>query len=111
MTRQIKFRAWDGKKMIGVGKNDWFSIRNDGLPSCSFPIVIMQFTGLHDKNGKEIYEGDKISFICNYAHQDGTPVKNEVWVNNGCFMLDVFPLSSHNFLNIEVIGNIYEEIK
>jgi hypothetical protein len=106
MTRQIKFRAWDTERKIMLPS---WSIWKINLIDCDFAcnLILMQFTGLYDKNGKEIYEGDKVSFICNYAHQDGTPVKNEVCVKDGCFMLDVFPLSSHNFSNIEVIGNIY----
>lgn len=64
--REIKFRAWDGKRMY-YDPNDFY-LRMDGScfdvfegemdePICGQPIL-MQYTGLKDKNGKEIYEGD-----------------------------------------------------
>ena len=72
MNREIKFRAWhkDLKKMFKIGqitleKGTWNFEPNDrdfiGMSIPSQPsFVLMQYTGLHDKNGKEIYEGDII---------------------------------------------------
>ena len=56
--RQIKFRAWD--KLHG---EMWYPVKPglSGLRSCDILErfeTIMQYTGLKDKNGKEIYEGD-----------------------------------------------------
>ena len=56
--REIKFRAWDKEqaKMKKDFRFDEFNDVNDYFADNDF--VFMQFTGLKDKNGKEIYEGD-----------------------------------------------------
>ena len=59
--REIKFRAWDNKQ--NKMRNDGFSIYYDGSIQFADSIeskdfILMQYTGLKDKNGKEIYEGD-----------------------------------------------------
>ncbi len=58
MTRQIKFRAWDSeqKDMLKPFTLEQAIMRNPA-PSVA-ELKFMQFTGLLDKNGKEIYEGD-----------------------------------------------------
>ena len=56
----MKFRAWDGMKMRGVDENDYFSIRNDGMTSQNVDVILMQFSGLQDSLGNDIYEGDKV---------------------------------------------------
>lgn len=56
--RQIKFRCWNGEQMVSPD----YITRDEQLGGKKIPFLssttLLQFTGLLDKNGKEIYEGD-----------------------------------------------------
>lgn len=112
MNREIKFRAWikdakiivDWKFMLSCEEptqaqhsfTDWFTAPNN--------VVLMQYTGLKDKNGKEIYEGDVV------LHNQQKRVV--------VFRLGMFQLLQKNLTYVrewwnwckytEVVGNIYE---
>jgi uncharacterized phage protein (TIGR01671 family) len=58
--REIKFRAWDRKDKLWVAG---FSIGQSGTLSELGDKVFMQYTGLKDKTGKEIYEGDVVRAV------------------------------------------------
>lgn len=113
--REIKFRGlseyeWvygfvifnkDGSCYI---KDTDYNVNNgkiDIIPEKVDPQTVGQFTGLHDKNGKEIYEGDVV---------DGDGLITDVIYSN---KWTEFKLRAANsvgwYEHIEVIGNIHEE--
>lgn len=124
MNREIKFRIWDNEEKKYLSLRDYqdlgaIEVENDGTltlsPRYRFLINMMimperfvpqQYVGLKDKNGVEIYEGDKVK-----AKFYGKEVVGEIGFNSGCFLLWNSCVSDNQlfiFTDIEVIGNIYE---
>jgi len=118
--REIKFRAWTGDDMVDVSA----IIFDEGTKVSPYEphildshndvhllkdIELMQYTGLRDKNGVEIYEGDVV--------EDSKGRGEVLWVQEHCsFLVAVaggfFRLENGNaeyrLTETEVIGNIHE---
>ena len=113
MSREIKFRAWVTSG-LDSGYMHNFDMSSDGYPRFQWDrVVLEQYTGLKDKNGKEIYEGDVVFFFTEHFDKatggfDGEDEHNAIveWFDNGFAFMDKVPYDPN--IECEVIGNIHE---
>ena len=128
--REIKFRAWDASKKLMItptmlsprflsldGKSMYIESERMQCFGGGYDLkpqkfdCLMQYTGLKDKNGKEIYQDDVVRVVRNSGEFDETAY---VIFYDGAFRLNGIYILESDLLGqlkpelLEVIGNVYE---
>lgn len=122
--REIKFRAWDkkAKQMFIVREMTWLegglNVTDGGSPLGGFDCEIMRFTGLLDKLGVEIYEGDIVEMdkppfsMLGFVEWDenyfGVNTGEESHIKDHGHNINLHSDTPFGHQNLEIIGNVHE---
>jgi uncharacterized phage protein (TIGR01671 family) len=114
--REIKFRVWDKYDKCFIEQNllpfklwfdeeEFIKYEDENIMRYPTDIILMQYTGIKDKNGKEIYENDLITWGGGGIHQiefrdTSWAFKNEDWL--------LSMITSEEKSTFEIIGNVFE---